>query len=111
MIGLAAFGILALYLWGCTRISKWAIKKAKAEGRPGWHYGLPAVLPTFGIMFWDWILTVITHQYSCATEGGFTLYKTLDQWKAENPGVAETLVAREYPINKETLPPKHRSAH
>ncbi len=111
MIGLAAFGILALYLWGCTRISKWAIKKAKAEGRPGWHYGLPAVLPTFGIMFWDWILTVITHQYSCATEGGFTLYKTLDQWKAENPSVAETLVAREYPINKETLPPKHRSAH
>lgn len=62
MIGLVYFGALGIYLWVCTRITKWAIKKSKAEGRPGWHYGLPAVLLTFGVMFWDWVPTIITHQ-------------------------------------------------
>lgn len=45
----------------------------------------------FLIPFWDWIPTVITHKYYCATEAGFWVYKTPKQWKSENLGVMETL--------------------
>jgi hypothetical protein len=44
-------------------------------------------------VFWDWIPTVAMHQYYCATEAGFWVYKTPEQWKKENPGVMERLVA------------------
>jgi hypothetical protein len=37
--------------------------------------------------------TVAVHQYYCAKDAGFWVYKTLGQWKAENPGVMETLVS------------------
>jgi hypothetical protein len=43
------------------------------------------------IPFWDWLPTVAAHQYYCATESGFWVYKTLDQWKKENPGEMERL--------------------
>ena len=42
--------------------------------------------------FWDWLPTVATHQFYCATDSGFWVYKTPEQWKAQNPGVMETLV-------------------
>ena len=47
------------------------------------------------IPFWDWMPTVPVHQYYCAKESGIWVYKTVDQWKAENPGVMETLAANE----------------
>ncbi len=40
---------------------------------------------------------VAVHQYYCSTEAGFWVYKSVDQWKAENPGVIETLVMNEMP--------------
>jgi len=45
------------------------------------------------LVFWDHIPTVVAHRYYCEKEAGFWVYKTVEQWKAENPGVAETLVA------------------
>jgi len=33
------------------------------------------------------------HKYECATEAGFWVYKTPEQWEKENPGVLETLVS------------------
>jgi len=59
--------------------------------------GLGAALVMYLIPFWDWIPTGVVHQYYCAKDAGFWVYKTLDQWKAENPGVAETLVANKKP--------------
>jgi hypothetical protein len=44
-------------------------------------------------VFWDHIPTVVAHNYYCEKEAGFWVYKTVEQWKAENPGVAEMLVA------------------
>jgi len=35
------------------------------------------------------------HQYLCATKHGMWIYKTVDEWKRENPGVAENLVAND----------------
>ena len=43
------------------------------------------------IPFWDWIPTVATHQFYCAKDAGFWVYKTLEQWKSENPGVIGNL--------------------
>ena len=43
-------------------------------------------------LMWDWIPTDLAHRYYCKKEAGLWIYKTLDQWKAENPGVYETLV-------------------
>jgi len=70
-----------------------AVRYAKRTGSSKWRWGIAAFLLVFLPIFWDWIPTVAVHQYYCAKESGFWVYKTLDQWKAENPGVMETLVA------------------
>jgi hypothetical protein len=51
------------------------------------------------IPFWDWLPTVAVHQFYCAKDSGLWVYKTPDQWKAENPGVAETLVANKTAVS------------
>jgi hypothetical protein len=66
---------------------------AARTGRRKWRWALAGFLVVFLSIFWDWIPTVVAHQYHCATEAGFWVYKTVDQWKKENPGVMETLVA------------------
>ena len=43
------------------------------------------------LVFWDHIPTLLLHKYYCATKAGFWVYKTPEQWKKENPGVAKTL--------------------
>lgn len=43
-------------------------------------------------MFWDGLPTIWLHSYYCEKYGGFTVYKTPEQWKKENRGIAETLV-------------------
>ncbi|AFJ03705.1 hypothetical protein Q7C_2584 [Methylophaga frappieri] len=50
----------------------------------------------YSLILWDFIPTHFMQQYHCATDAGFTVYKSIDQWKQENPGVAETLT----PIDK-----------
>jgi len=70
-----------------------AIRYARKSGRNKWAWGIGVFLLIFLPVFWDWIPTVLMHKYYCSTEAGFWVYKTLDQWKAENPGVMEKLVA------------------
>jgi len=70
-----------------------AVRYAKCTGSSKWRWGIAAFLLVFLPIFWDWIPTVAMHQYYCANESGFWVYKTLDQWKAENPGVMEGLAA------------------
>lgn len=91
MIGLVTFTILGLYLWGCYHITKWANHKAKSKGVAAWKYAVPAALLSYGLLFWDWAPTLATHQYLCMAEGGLTVLKPIEQWKKENPGIAETL--------------------
>lgn len=49
----------------------------------------------YNLLFWDWIPTVAVHKYYCSTQAGFWVYKTAEEWKAENPGVLETLIPYE----------------
>jgi hypothetical protein len=43
------------------------------------------------LIFWDLIPTLVVHKHYCDTQAGFWVYKTPEQWKAENLGVMETL--------------------
>lgn len=74
-----------------------AIRYARKSGRNKWAWGIGVFLLIFLPVFWDWIPTVLMHKYYCSTEAGFWVYKTVDQWKAENPGGMDVLEAKQYP--------------
>ncbi|EMR12577.1 hypothetical protein MPL1_09502 [Methylophaga lonarensis MPL] len=79
--------ILAFYL------TKKSFKWARSDGKPGWHYGLPVGVLLFAVVMLDWLPTYLSHRSLCMQHGGITIHKTIDQWQAENPGIAETLIA------------------
>jgi hypothetical protein len=45
-----------------------------------------------GFIFWDAIPVSVVHRRLCEKDAGFVVFKTVEQWQLENPGVAETLV-------------------
>ena len=73
---------------------------ARRRGTAGWKWGAPVFLLMLGLIFWDWLPMELSYRHLCDTEAGFTEYKSLDQWKRENPGVAETLAPIEKPVWK-----------
>ena len=92
MLGLMVLLALGVYLAVSALVIWLATRWAKKRGRRGWVWGGLAAFAMYNLVFWDWIPTVATHKYYCANESGFWVYKTLDQWKAENPSVMEGLV-------------------
>ena len=96
-MGLVILLVMMGYLAISVGIVALAVRHAKKNGRTPWHWGAGAALVMYLIPFWDWIPTVVAHKYYCATEAGFWVYKTVEQWKAENPGVVEALIPYEGP--------------
>ena len=92
-MGIAIFSALALYLIVSLIVVVMAAKVAKKRGRSPWRWAGGAGLAMYLLMFWDHVPTVVAHKYSCDKEGGFWIYKSIEQWNAENPGVIEGLVA------------------
>ena len=92
-MGFVIFMVMGVYLLISMGVVMWAISHAKKHGKSAIRWGASAALVMFLIPCWDWIPTVVAHKYYCEKEAGFWVYKTLDQWKAENPGGMETLVA------------------
>jgi hypothetical protein len=92
-MGFVIIVAMGLYLLISLGVIAWAVSHAKKNGKSTKRWGWGAALVMYMIPFWDWIPTVATHQFYCAKDAGFWIYKTVDQWKAENPGVMETLVA------------------
>lgn len=90
-MGLVVFVAMGLYLLVSIGVVKGAVVYARKSGKSAIRWGFGAALLMYLIPFWDWIPTVAMHRYYCATEAGFWEYKTLEQWKAENPGVMEEL--------------------
>ena len=99
-MGILLAAILGLYLLVSLGVVIGAMAYARREGRSTKRWGWSAALVMYLIPFWDWIPTVAVHQYYCATEAGFWVYKTPEQWRKENPGVMETLVSPLVPPNK-----------
>lgn len=90
-MGFVILLVMVVYLAISLGVVAWAISHAKKNGLSVKKWGWGAALVMYMIPFWDWIPTVAVHQYYCAKDSGFWVYKTLDQWKTENPGVMETL--------------------
>jgi hypothetical protein len=94
MIGLVYVLVLGGHLLLSIWLIKLAMKFARKSGKTGWHYGLPMGLLMFSLLYWDLIPTLAVHRYYCLTEGGFTEYKSLDEWESENQGVIENLTPK-----------------
>lgn len=91
-MGFVIMVVMGVYLALSVFAVTWAISHAKKNGLSVKKWGWGAALVMYMIPFWDWLPTVAVHQYYCANDSGFWVYKTLDQWKAENPGVMEGLI-------------------
>ncbi|MCU7937653.1 MAG: hypothetical protein KZQ99_22860 [Candidatus Thiodiazotropha sp. (ex Dulcina madagascariensis)] len=92
MIGLVYLLVMGGHLLLSIWVVKLAVKQAGKHSKPGWYYGVPAGIVMFSLLYWDLIPTHAVHRYHCLVDGGFTVNKTLEEWKRENPGVVETLV-------------------
>ncbi len=91
-MGLVIILVMGLYLLIAIGVVSWVISYAKKNGKRVMRWGWGAAFVMFLIPFWDWIPTVAAHKYYCATEAGFWVYKTPEQWEEENPGVMKSLV-------------------
>lgn len=91
MIGLLYLLFFAIYLWLSVKAVKLAARWAKGHGHSPRLWGFLVGLVMYSLVFWDLLPAFSLWGYECATRGGFMQYKTLEQWKRENPGVAETL--------------------
>lgn len=92
-MGLVIFGLLALYLLVSIIVVIVTVRGVKKRGKSVWLWGFGAAIVMYLIPFWDWVPTVVGHKYYCSTEAGFWVYKTPEQWKAENPGEYENLTS------------------
>ena len=95
MLGLIFLLIGSIYLALSVWVVMSAMREAQKRGIEKWKWGVPAGLVMYLLVFWDHIPTVVAHQYYCHKEAGFTVYKTIEEWKRENPGVAEALTYKE----------------
>ena len=103
MLGLVVLFIIGVYLAVSTLVVWLVARWAKKRGHRGWVWGGLAAFAMYNLVFWDLIPTLAMHKYYCATEAGFWVYKTPEQWAKENPGVMETLsmshLPEEYRVN------------
>ena len=93
MLGLIVLFAFFVYLLIAILVVLAVARLAREQGRSprGWA----AAIVMYLLVFWDHLPTLLLHKYYCATKAGFWVYKTPEQWKAENPGVAETLTWRD----------------
>lgn len=94
MIGLIFIGIVLVYLAivvAAPIIGARFAKNAEMGTTGIWLVGIGGFLLVTVPIFWDWAPTVMTWKQLCNKDAGFFVYKTPEQWKQENPGVAETL--------------------
>ena len=91
MIGLMYLLFFSAYALISLAVVVGAVKWARKRGRSTFRWGFAAAFIMYNLVFWDWIPSIIQHEYYCRTKAGFWVYKTLDQWKAENPGILEAL--------------------
>lgn len=95
MLGLMVLFAFLVYLLISMLVVIGVARLAKEHGRSPRRWGWAAAVVMYLLVFWDHLPTLVLHKYYCATRAGFWVYKTPEQWKAENPSVAETLTWRD----------------
>jgi hypothetical protein len=89
MSAIAIAGIVSVVvvaMWAAWRMSI----KAGETAIVGRRWMFAALAAALLAIFWDWLPTWIAYEYY-SQQAGFTLLKSLEQWKVENPGMASTL--------------------
>lgn len=89
---LLVFGIYALVSLG---VIVGARAMARRRGGRPWLWGWAAALVMYHLVFWDLIPTAILYPRYQANEAGLWVYKTKDEWLAENPGFENALTKKE----------------
>lgn len=93
-MGIGIFSALALYVIVLGAVTwfayRWAAKRGLSRVKC-WLAAGGGFLAMYLAVFWDHVPTLIVHKYRCEKEAGFWIYKTIEQWKKENPSVTETL--------------------
>lgn len=84
MLGLIVIFAFIAYLLIFIWVTKLVISWAKRSQRNPRLWSILAAFFMYNLVFWDWIPTLLVHKYYCATEAGFWVYKTPEQWRAEN---------------------------
>lgn len=82
--------LLTLAIWVFAWTNKTLLQKGKSKTASR-SWSAMAVLALSLPITWDAIPTWIAFEYYSHKEAGIQVFKTLEQWKAENPGVAEEL--------------------
>lgn len=94
IVGLAVLGwplTLAIGIILCIALATLLALYFGRRSTRKWLWGWSTAVITALAFFWDYIPTVLNHEYYCGKESGFAIYKSIDEWKAENLGVLETL--------------------
>jgi hypothetical protein len=91
MIGLGYMLFFWLYFLLSRAVVRTFAATAKQFHGDGRLWGFLGGFLMYNVLFFDLIPVHAVHYYECETEGGLTVYKTIEEWKRENPGVAETL--------------------
>ena len=102
MIGLAYILFFSVYGYLSVKAVKYAANWAAENGRSPRVWGFLAGFVMYNLVFWDFIPVYATHAYYCAKLGGLTVYKTPEEWTAENPGVAKMLTPFKTPVFADT---------
>jgi hypothetical protein len=88
---LLAIGFFLLLLIGLPLLVSSLAKRSGAGNKVATSLAVAGFLLIFLSVFWDAIPTWIAFKYYADKEAGLKVYKTLEQWKQENPGVAEKI--------------------
>ena len=91
MIGLIAIFLILGYILLFALALKYAKKAAIKRGRPPWHFMLPTGIAMYMLVFWDLIPTYAARTYYCTVHAGLEMYKTPEEWIAENTEAAGKL--------------------
>ena len=95
MIGLIAIIVLGGLLLLAGWVFMWTYRAKRSKGKSdavAFSWAVAAVVALSLPITWDAIPTWMAFEYYSNKEAGNKVFKTLEQWKEENPGVAETLV-------------------
>lgn len=106
MMTLAVLFVLGVYFLLMFLCIRFARRWAGRQGRRPWLWGWLAALLIGLPVFWDWLPVVVMHKYYCATQGGFWIYKTPEQWFQENPEAKGKLWGDDYYDWKDKHPPE-----
>jgi hypothetical protein len=94
MIAYLLMFLLCIYAVFSFFIVRFAVKKAVKLGHnPKVSIIIAIIVVAFPFIYMtiEYFITKVVFNNYCTKEAGVWIYKTVDQWKAENPGVAKTL--------------------